>query len=346
MVAASREARESGIKQGMAAEKAKVFCPHLLLKARDYTLEALAWAQVRETIYAYTPFLEATRPPFAFFSTDDPQDAATLARVLQARCGVAERRAYAMLGAVRAPERCVLQVSDLSSFLGEYPLHLLPELGFSEDIIDHLKLLGLKHVRHVRNTLTKRHLTLQFGKEGDRLYRLLHPKQQERIQLFKPTTIYRCQYFDTPGTEPGQLVPVLHEAAGDAAEALQGRVAGSLQVCVQLFLGSRHCQARLLSKPLSPAGISRQAEYALMMLLERLGRADTLVEVEEMSVELGAIAVPPVRQLTFFDEKANAVEEAIRTVHRRYPGAILRAQFRPNALLHEHKHIFIPWPLA
>jgi nucleotidyltransferase/DNA polymerase involved in DNA repair len=207
----------------------------------------------------------------------------------------------------------------------------LAELGFSEDMLEQLRLFGYATLDGVRR-LTARQIEAQFGEEGARLHAMLHPEPGDRIPLYvPPPCVERWHEFETPvPAEPAMTEPVLARLIERAAERLRGKRCRLLRV--GMHVEGEHeprWTERVLSSPRSEAdSLYRLAAPLLGRLLERS------LDLERLAVQLGSLQEASYRQVSLFDERP-AVLGAVRNVHRRYPGFIRRAVLEEHALFEE-----------
>ena len=338
VVAAGKAAQRKGVVPGMHAERVQTLCPKVVLHTRDRQLERAAWDEVLHEIYTVTPFLEGREPPFAFFVPGHLEATRTLIERLHARAGIGPWRSIARLAAIRAAPGNVLNVREqaVPAFLERFPVALLEELDFSEETIEQLDLFGFQTLGGAAR-LSERHLRGQFGEEGTRLYTLLHDREEASVSLYRqPPAIEENYDLDRPCREPGDLEPVLAFLVRRAASRL-GRYQCQR---VKLNLGGRGRDvwaARTLRQPTNEA---RRVQYTTETLLRHLLSPD--MEVDRLSLELGTLREARPEQAFLFVRRP-AVGEAVKTVHRRYPGAVLRAVMRPHTLLAEDEVYMESW---
>jgi len=340
VVACSPLARAKGIMEAMPLQRVRALLPEACLCHRDPHLESAAWEQVLHALNTLTPFIEDHGPGRAFLAAFEEEVLRQLAAGLGAQVGIAPSRSLALLGALRAAPGTACDVTTVDSFLVRCRVELLAEIGYAADLIAQLWLFGYFSLSAV-STLSRRHLGVQFGPEGERLHTLLHPEHEPPVARFQPPPVIRRAFdFEHPATEPGELLPVLEHLVHRAAESL----ASSLlcrRVAVHLCL-HRQAQARLACRILpeatrEPGRLLGTAKTLLFDLV------DDALEIDAMILELGALHAGTPEQGSLFFSRPS-LYAAVRAVHRCYPGALLRAVPVPHALLHEQEVRFEPFP--
>lgn len=223
VIAAGKAAVRRGIEPGVTAERAKTLFPEARIRLRDAHLEAAAWEEVLQALNGITPFMEDDGSPFAFFASDDGPAVRHLTNTLHAQTGVAPARSIARLAALRAATGNTLVISPklVPKFLERFEVERLTELGFEEETTEMLQHFGYGTLGAVRR-LSLRHLEVQFGDEGARLYDMLHPADEPRVPLYRePRTIRVAYEFDDACREPRELMPVLEHLVEQAARVLR-----------------------------------------------------------------------------------------------------------------------------
>lgn len=342
VLACTQPARRKGIEPGMAAGRVRTLLPEARIYTRDRQLEAAAWEEVLHELNALTPFLEDAGPGLAFLSGFDRQALGTLANRLGAQVGIAAFRCTARLAGIRAEPRSVLDVPSLPIFLDRFPVRLLADAGFEEDLIEQLRLFGYTNLGAITK-LSRRHLKAQFGAEGERLYTILHPAEEPPVAIFQPPpAIYQSYDFEQPVREPGELIPVLEYLGRRTAEGLASSLyARRLTIRIRPH---NERATRLASRILPEAARDprRFLQVARTLLLELL---DPTLEIDELVLELGALQHGTPEQGSLFFTRPT-IYQAVRAVHRRYPGTIVRAVTIDHTLLHEQEVRFEPFPEA
>ena len=340
----SRRLRAAGLVEGISAERAGQLVPEgAVFRQRNLELEQAAWEDVLHEINTYTPFMEPDGPGRAFFRPFALDDVRAVSARLQAQVALAPHRTTAMLAALRTAAGHVVPVrpQHVSGFLDRFEIERLGELrgfevrsgvsSFSEEIIEQLPLFGFKTLG-AASTLAYRHLKAQFGADGERLYRLLHPGDDDAMSLYRPPPAIRRAYeFDLPCSEPGEILPVLDFLLKQAAAELKGHGAQRVKVSLHDRLRPSSFACRVLPEPSSdPRRLLGTAKTLLEGLLDGSGR------VQAVEIELGSLrSTRPEQRALFFERPAAA--KAVEAVHRRYPAAIRRPATEPDAVFEEDR---------
>jgi hypothetical protein len=325
-------ARACGVEPGITADRARTLCPAANLRLRDKTMEEAAWEEVLLSLYQITPFLEGGNPPFVFFRPDDVPLFRELSAGLKIQMGIGPDRPMAQLAALRAARgnTLILQKSVVGDFLARFPVERLVELGFDEDLLEQLRLFGYPSLDRVK-TLSRRHLSAQFGEEGERLHALLHPGESLPIPMYRPPRVIQVEFdFEHPCREPAELLPVLEHLVGQAATLLRSERCRRLAVTAQEYRsGGNFIASRILSMPL---GSARSLMNVASPLLQRMLSAS--LDIGVLSLELGSLHRPDSLQTALFRERPS-VRKAVRSVHRKFPGIIRQAVVREDVLFSE-----------
>lgn len=333
VAACTARARRQGVAVGMRIDRAREVCPTAIIRPRDPALESVAWEQALDRLHGLSPFLEPEKPGWATLAKVDPDDLAAAANDLGATAALANARAWARLGALRAAPGHVLLLSDkdVRPFLRRAPVALIDGLGFDPSLAERLALLGFPHLADLLG-LTKRHLAAQFGAEGRRLYTLLHPGRDPAIPLFRPPALRAADAeFDHPVTQPALLFPALASLVQQAAEGLGALHCRRLVVHVTYGDGAPGVAGRILpTSTADPAYLTRQAH---VLATDLLGPDRDIVAAR---IELGGLRPAAVAQGSLF-QRRRAVALAVRGVHRHFPGALRRAVLTPHALFPEDR---------
>ena len=337
VVAASLEARRAGVEKGMTKRRVESVCSAATIQSREPALEAAVWERVVERLNETTPYVEPVEPGRVFVQPVREEALQEVVEELGARAGQAPGRAVAWLAALKAlpGERLQIASEHVAAFLRRLPVEHLAGIGFDPGHAEHLALFGYDTVAAVR-TLTKRHLTAQFGEAGARLHAVLHGDDAPVPAYVPPPSIERSRRFEHEQLEPGPLRAALDECLEEAAEALDGRVTGRMTLRLVGRTGPPRGAARLLREP------KRTAE-SLQSLARTLldDMLDGERSVVELAVELAALGSPETRQAHLFAERPH-VRRAIEAVQRRYPGALQRAVTNAAAILDEDQLRFEP----
>ncbi len=345
IISCSPALRAAGLTIGENIERAKVLFPRATFHERDPQLEQTMWEDVLAMLHGATPNILPIKPGWALFRPWDHEALGYFTRSLRATVGIASRRLTAMIAALQGERGDVVVVpDDLSEpFLDAASVHHLIELDFEPELIDRLEDFGLKTFGKLRR-LTRRHLHAQFGSLGVTLFELLHPTGDDSsIPLFQPPPTVTVSYsFDPPALEPGEIEPVLKLLIQQGVDGLGGLQAQRLTLRLRgsgpegLRIGSRVLKAPT-AKPY------RLYTNANIILRSKL-RKDSPVEM--LTLELGGLVEPEAIQTNLFFN-APDLYDAVRAIHRRYPGILLRAVITdPHAYIPEEGIRYEPFPDA
>jgi hypothetical protein len=341
VVAVTPSAAKSGIQHGMQADRAACLLPELRLFPRNRAMEETVWEDLLQQLYGLTPFLESPAPGTAYIRAEDDVNLSGFVAWSRGRGGIAPARSYALLASIRAGEgrTVVVKPDQVEAFLERFPTSRLAELGFSEEIVEDLKLFGLSNLLAVYNRLTRKHLKSRFSDEGDRLYAMLHPSEEPNISWYQPPpTVGTSWDFDAPVSEPGELLPLLEHLAITGAQKLEPYVSHRIRLTVQIRGGRRRFATRILPEA---TGDSRRIVQTVKTLLVQC--MESGLEIMEVSLELGSLSLPAFRQQTLFKDRPS-IFAAVKAVHRKYPGALLRAVPDQHVVFSEDYDVFEPFP--
>ncbi len=316
---------------GVTLAQARQLMPDARFVLRDRERERLYWEDVQASLLECTPFIAPSQPPNAFFRAADTEALWDLAGDLVVSIGTASHRHLAQLAALRAAPRNQLHIADAQApaFLRSTPVGLLPRLGMDPEMAERLVLFGLTSLFDV-STLTQRQLRAQFGREGDRLYRFLHEKD-DRIGLFIPPPAIRVAYAFEPEDSVRAVRPVLEHLISQARTELE-RIR-PCRLCLEFCEhgGQWERVERTLFRPLADVESLGPLVYTLAAHLFLAPR-----ELDEIALVMGGLRHPAAHQVDLFSRRA-PVMNAIRDVHRRKPDAIKRAVVNTGALFPEER---------
>jgi nucleotidyltransferase/DNA polymerase involved in DNA repair len=355
VVAVNRLARRDGVTAGMATDRALALSPDATICPRDAGLEAAVWEEVLHELHTLTPFLEDAGPGWAFLRIADAAGLSDLTARLGGQAGRIEGQAggpdgtrmLARLAALRAAPGRALPVDPrhADAFLARFPVAALDGLGFAPDDLERLRLFGYPTLGAAA-ALSLRQLRAQFGREGERLHALLHPPEEAPIAAFRPPpSVTAATHLDDPLREPGDLLPHLDRLVSKVATGLGPMHCRRITVRIETIrTEDRTSGGHLASRVLPEATQSEQTlRTAARAQLLPLLSADS--EVVSMAVELGGLGGAATRQGVLFGERPS-VYLAVRSVHRRFPGAIKRAVLALHALFDEDASRYEPFPDA
>lgn len=332
VVAMSAKLRAAGIAEGTSADRAERLAPEgTLIRRRDGQLEQAVWENVLHEINTYTPFLEPGPPGRAYFKPF--KGIRELTSRLRVQAALAPHRSTALLGALRAAEGNVLGIRErhVRAFLDRFELARLAELDFSELILEQLPLFGFDTLGAAFG-LAHRHLKAQFGDEGVRLFRLLHPDDDDPMSLYKPPPAIRRAYeFDHPCSEPGDILPAFEFILRQAAAELKDHGAQRVKVTLHDRLRPSAFTCRVLAE----ASNDRRRLFNTVKTLIG-GMLGPGCRIQAIELELGSLRAMQGSQGSLFFQRP-AAEKAVRAVHRRYPDALRRPVTRRDAVFEEER---------
>lgn len=346
VVAAAPTLRE--VTPGMPRERALALAPEARVYTRDRRLEAATWEDLLRRLHEFTPRLASEAPGRADLAALSAPALRRLAAACQARVGTGPTRARAHLAARRAAPGAATVVTPgrEAAFLARCPVDVLAEAGFDADLPERLTLFGFRTVGALRR-LSRRHLTAQFGSDGERLHALLHPPAEPPVPLFVPPPALEARADFLPACDTlDPLFAALPGLVADAAAQLAGRVAQRVRVTVERDGEAPHGIVRLLHEPTDQPGLlERSARDLLRRLLapEVVPAAEgTPRPVGVLTVALSALATPTPRQASLFVHRPS-LAPVVRMVQRRHPGALVRAVPHADAPFTEDAVSFVPW---
>ena len=348
VLSASRRARRAGVENGMQASRAQILLPNATVRQRDTALEEAAWESVIEQLNALTPFIESRRSGLAFVRGCDDEAIAALARQLDASIGVGPRRAIAHLAAVRSTPGHVLRIrrNGVKRFFHRFETKRLDLMDFKPEFIEHLEWLGISTLYDALH-LTRQQLSLQFGKEGERLHGLLHPDGAERpVGLYQPHPVVRAAHDIEPGEEAA-LEAVIAHLATEATTMLGGCFPNysSRRLALELdFRSGRTMTARRILN--TPVRLEKSVCEAAQRLFESMLEADEndIRTLSTVRLTLSSLTPPTASQARLFGRRP-AVHRVMRSILQKYPGVLKRIETDPHALWEEEKGKIVRYEL-
>jgi hypothetical protein len=313
VVAFSDHLPECGITIGMKSAAARLKAPQaLLLETNSPELDVL-WLDLLETFAAASLEVESLGAGEALMvlSEDEAWDLALLYR---AAIGLAPTRALARVGASLARAGEVVIVAERLSFLDACPVGALSILGFSERILEHLALLGLRFVGEL-SAWSDKQLIAYFGAQHRIVLELLRGTDA-RVARYRPrVTITETLEFEDALCEPRDLEPAVSELAQGLYRQLNNRSAARLVLAAHTPLGV----LRETSIGKLEVHDARMLARAIWRVLQR-SRASAL-GVTRLEVRLEGFASRG-ELVNLFARPS--LDLAVRRVNRRYPGQVQR----------------------
>jgi|GEM_PF-2779491 len=323
------------IAHGDGEDRVRRLCPGASVRLRDVHVEQTCWEAVVRAFNRVTPFMEAVEPPFMYLGQADTADVQAAVATWGVQAGAGSGRSMARLAALRSAPGHVLTVQPgrEQAFLDRFDVRRLMETGTPADMVDQLELFGYGTLGALRR-LTSRQISAQFGVDGERIHAMIHAEGDARIPVHvaAPSVEVSCTWPDAVPAAERVLRPALEKLVARAAEQLDGRRCQCLRLELDAS-GAREPleKRRMLQAPQHGAGTFLRLLWPMM---ETLVSRD--MEVYRMAVHLESLRMPSVHQEDLFDARP-AVMGAVRTIHRRYPGAVQRAALRPHAVFDEDR---------
>lgn len=298
VLASTQAAQQAGVASGMTRAEAERTA--VSIRERDPRAEAAVWVDVMQRLNAYTPRIEPVDTGLLYF---DLVDAEALSDFLQAT-GVqatwAPDRPAARLGALCARPGMLQRLThrDITALVHKLRIEQLLRLDYPLPMIMHLKDAGYDRLGALQE-VSRRRLKTEFGTQGKRLHRLLHPSRVDRapVPLYTaPDTVRRALHWDTPAVYWEQVQPALARLLSQAVSALGAKTCQRITVhAVDACSGAVLCGSRLLHTP-------RRTRSALSPVAHELLRAlmQTKPEVATLRIALGVLAIPEVYPDVFF----------------------------------------------
>lgn len=341
VITAGKAARRVGVEPGIAAERVAALCPGATVALRNPDLESAEWEEALHRLNSVTPFIENAPAPYVYFRSRDLADIRKLTAELKAQVAFAGNRSIALLAAMRAAPGNVLALRPQHqlNFLSRFPVDRIEELGFEIDMIEQLSLLGFDTLG-AAHRLSLKHLKAQFGKEGEKLFELIHPEDDPAVSIYQPPRVIRESYdFDWPCTEPHELLQILDHLVDRLATAMRSEKCRRLQIAARIYRNDKPLFAsRVLVEPIN--GTKPLLNAAHILINKILFRG---IQIEALSIEAGALRTASPTQTTLFRQRPSLLK-AVKAVHHRFPGAIKQAVVEPGVLFSEDEVRFEPFP--
>lgn len=169
-----------GLSFGDTTTKARALCPEARLIPRDRESEKdysqLLIDHLLDITPQVRPITESPYPFWAFLQGFSKLGFEQLVGTLSAQGSYATSPTLAQLAALYAQpgNLCIIPPHEEPLLLKALPTHRLLALGFEQRTLDFLDILGFSNLFNAKK-LTKKQMKAQFGPEGVRLYKLLHP---------------------------------------------------------------------------------------------------------------------------------------------------------------------------
>jgi len=333
--------RERGLAIGDHLDRARSLVPHAEFHLRDPELETAVWESTLSRLYDLTPRIDPltemrSRDPKGAWAILQGADLTRLREMVQkmvAQLGASPGRELSMLAAAYSETGQTTSIPHgmESAFLRQAPVLLLQKVGFGQEMIDRLELLGLRTIGYLLH-LTRRQVMAQFGPEGSDLFAFLHPPHPPTpVPNYQPQGLSAKYDFDWPVSEPADLVPVLHQLLLQLVEELAGKSARHLEIRLR-GRGVIRQAGRLLKDPTHRPDILHHVADTLLkseLSQETSSSIPCGMWVERMTVVLsGLVALPP-QQMSMFSLRPD-LRPLTQNMNRRFPGKLLKPVQAPT----------------
>ncbi len=338
--------KRRGVELGDSVERVRALVPQAEFHLRDVEIEKAVWDHVLARLYSLTPRIlpisdpksPSSRPlgiwengAWALLQNPDMNGLSHLAGDLDAQIGSAPARAWCMLAAAFSKPGCLTSIPPgmVMPFLRQAPVSLLQHVGFCPDLTARLELFGLKAVAHL-TSLTRRHLSAQFGNDGETLFDFLHPDEEEPpVPNYEPCVLSAQYDFEWPVFEPADLQPALSHLLEQLIAQLRGYSAR--HIALKLKGGRRELNresSRILKNPTNRPSILTNAANTLLqqtLFKKPSTRSQTPCGsgVQSIVLELSGLSLLPPEQATLFRAKPT-ISPLVKSMDTRFPGKLLR----------------------
>ncbi len=333
VLAACRQAQAAGVESGMRAGRACSVCEGITLRPRDRALESALWERVEKALNGSTPYVERAAPGRTIFRPHDREELRRLYRGAGAQVGLAPTRIDAHLAARKAATGHLLEISEehLQPFRRGMEVERLGAVGVEPEVVERLALFGYETVAAAAS-LSKKHLSAQFGESGKRVYDRLHPSDPPSVSAYSPPpTVEEDRCFQRPQRQVGAIKETIDTLIESAVDVLGKRTTQRLTLLLECRQHGRIRASRILREAQSREDALKSISHTLLEEELSYGPA-----VEEITVVLGALGQPRTEQGALFFERP-VVKRAIKRVHRRHPGMLRRATLDSRAVFPEDR---------
>ena len=337
--------KRRGVELGDSVERARALVPDAEFHLRDVEIEMAVWDHVLARLYSLTPRILPVSDPksvssrsrgiwesgaWALLQNPDMNGLSDLAGELDAQIGSAPARSWSMLAAAYSePSRLTsIPPGMVMPFLRQAPVSLLQHVGFCPDLTSRFELFGLKAIAHL-TSLTRRHLSAQFGNDGETLFDFLHPDEEEPpVPNYEPRVLSAQYDFEWPVFEPADLQPALSHLLEQLITQLQGCSARHIALklkgrCREL---NRESSRILKDATNRPGVLANAANTLLQQTLKRKSPPASTPSgsgVQSIAVELSGLSLLPPEQATLFRAKPT-ISPLVKSMDTRFPGKLLR----------------------
>ncbi len=322
IISLSHPLLERGGAEGESVERFSRRFPEIPLFQRDTIAEVHAWEEMLERLHGETPRITFNGEGLCSCDIPDLKRVEDLARSLDLPAGFAPDLRTSELAAFAAYRGLVgvVGADEVDRWRGTSPVTTLLHYRFSADMVERLEMLGLLRFSSLRR-LSKRHLTAQWGREGERLWRFLREEPRYRLPLYRPPLrLIRSWRFESDVLEPYEWGDVVAKLAAELQEDLGGRAASTLLMRLdEGDLEGIEESAQLLP---APGGSARQIER---LVSRELLRRTPPIPFARITITLGGIRDRAWSQASLFDRRPELLD-AIRRILRRWPHGLVRVR--------------------
>lgn len=332
VVASTRAAKHAGVVSGMTRIKAQA--TGASVQERDRRAEAAVWVDVMQRLNAYTPRIEPVDTGLLYFDLVDAEALSDLLEAIGVQAAWAPDRPAARLGALCSQPGMLHHLThcDIAALLHALRIEQLLGLDYPLPMIEHLKDAGYDRLGPLQD-VSRRRLQAEFGTQGKRLHRLLHPSRVDRapVPLYTaPDTVRRALHWDTPAVYWEQVQPALARLLSQTISALGAKTCQRITVqVVDDCSGAVLRASRLLHAPMRTRIALSPVAHELLRALMQPG-----LEVATLRVVLGVLAIPEVYPDVFFRQ----VQPLRRSVASRLHPASITEGAVPDGLT-EHSEV-------
>ncbi len=333
VLAASEEARASGVWPGFTLRQAEALCPTVAIVAPDPAAASRLAERLATDLYDLAPAVDVRLDGRAWLDLEGvPRAASAIAEArrrlragvgVEPRLGLASGPFAAALAAARARPGRLIRVEDAAAFLG--PLSV-SELGLDAEQMERLDLLGLRTLAAVA-ALGPRQLESQLGRAGRMAALLAGGKEPVPLRPWRPLTVTgACCQLDPPVEDREALLFVARSLCSDLAGELSINGAGARKVRVLLAIEGPAVEKResAVRHPLS------SATELFGLVSSWLREWQPAAPINELIIELPEREAAGRRQLGLWlgaDGSADEVDAALERLQVRYgDGVALRAR--------------------
>lgn len=188
------------------------------------------WDAIVECVHRCTPLISVTRHGRLFAGIDDLDALRALVQNAGIRAAMAPDRTSALLCAIQGTAGRL----DAYANADDVPisaLHHVPELALDELETERMRLFGMNTIGDLCR-LSERHLRVQFGAVGARVYTFLNALHTPLQLYLPPPAITTRERFDESQCEPGILGAALNNCATHACMALAPRLCWRIELSV------------------------------------------------------------------------------------------------------------------